>query len=100
MAPDANIGATHPHGENSTRPAGAVALSSLAPNKANFLRFWPDNEGRAEKQSQTKPIRRGRARGRGNRGCRAGFNRNGAICSRKASNSAHILTGRAHYIMV
>ena len=42
------------------RPAGtrgAVAVSSVAPNKANFRRFWARNAGGAKKQSQSKPIR-------------------------------------------
>ena len=29
-----------------------------APNKANCPRFWPENEGCVEEQSQSKPIRR------------------------------------------
>jgi hypothetical protein len=39
----------------------AGAVSSLAPNKANFPGFWPGNGDRAEKQSQSKPISRPRA---------------------------------------
>jgi len=30
----------------------AVGVYSFAPNKANYPRFWPGNEGRARKQSQ------------------------------------------------
>ena len=35
--------------------SGRAAYSSVT-NKANFRRFWAENEGGAEKQSQTKPI--------------------------------------------
>ena len=38
---------------------GVGAVSSFVPNKANFRRFWAKNEDRAEKQSQSKPIRNG-----------------------------------------
>ena len=33
-----------------------IALSSIAPNKANYPRFQPKNEGPREKQTQTNPI--------------------------------------------
>jgi hypothetical protein len=34
----------------------AMEVSSIAPNKANFCRFWAGNGGGVEKQSQSKPI--------------------------------------------
>jgi len=38
----------------------AVAVSSMAPNKPNVLRFWAENEDRVRNQSQSKPIWAGR----------------------------------------
>ena len=37
------------------------AMASFVQNKPNFPRFWPVNEGGYEKQSQSQPIRGGRA---------------------------------------
>jgi hypothetical protein len=35
-----------------------IAVSSIVPNKANLWRFWPENGGRAEEQSQSTAISR------------------------------------------
>jgi hypothetical protein len=49
-------------------PLRAMVHWAFAPNKANLPRFWPANGGRAEKQSQSKPISPGRGRRRERRG--------------------------------
>jgi len=41
------------------RARPATNREPSAPNKANFPRFWPKNEGRAEKQSQLEAVRAG-----------------------------------------
>lgn len=37
-------------------PVRVDTVSSIAPNKANFRRFWAKNASRAKEQSQSKPI--------------------------------------------
>ncbi len=48
-------------GEWKSAGTGEAAVSSFAPNKANFPCSRPENEGWAEKQSQSKPIGTGGA---------------------------------------
>jgi len=42
------------------RQVRPVAVYAFVPNKPNFSRFWSENKGRHEKQSQSKPISRSR----------------------------------------
>ena len=56
MASEARIPSSSSASEGPIGPRGADSVCSFVRNKANLLRFWAENEGQTEKQSQTKPI--------------------------------------------
>jgi len=58
MVTETHIPVDRPENQRPIGPTLSALVYSLAPNKANLSRFWPANEGRAKKQSQSKPIDR------------------------------------------
>lgn len=73
-----------------TGPAGAVWVGAFAQNKANLCPFWPENEGRAEKQSQFSWFRTAvAARNRQIRGTKLGIRNSKDSNDRNAQNKAN-----------